>query len=57
MSGFTASANEVQVGIEVKYNSPVTRTITSPNIDRLRLTFGTQALVETKDNGDRVPTS
>lgn len=57
MSGFTASANEVPVGIEVKYNSPVTRTITSPNIDRLRLTFGTQALVETKDNGDRVPTS
>ncbi|EPF2594493.1 TPA: host specificity protein J [Proteus mirabilis] len=57
MSGFTASANEVPVGIEVKYNSPVTRTITSPNIDRLRLTFGTQSLVETKDNGDRVPTS
>ncbi|MCO8052034.1 host specificity protein J [Proteus penneri] len=57
MSGFTASANEVPVGIEIKYNSPVTRTITSPNIDRLRLTFGTQALVETKDNGDRVPTS
>ncbi|MCT0090210.1 phage tail protein [Proteus mirabilis] len=57
MRGFTASANEVPVGIEVKYNSPVTRTITSPNIDRLRLTFGTQALVETKDNGDRVPTS
>ena len=57
MSGFTASANEVPVGIEVKYNSPVTRTITAPNIDRLRLTFGTQALVETKDNGDRVPTS
>ncbi|WP_337240348.1 host specificity protein J [Proteus faecis] len=57
MSGFTASANEVPVGIEVKYNSPVTRTITLPNIDRLRLTFGTQALVETKDNGDRVPTS
>lgn len=57
MSGFTASANEVPVGIEVKYNSPVTRTITSPNIDRLRLTFGTQALVETKDNGARVPTS
>ncbi|MGL4278039.1 MAG: TipJ family phage tail tip protein, partial [Morganella morganii] len=55
--GFTSSANEVPVGIEVKYNVPVTRTITSPYIDRLRLTFGTQSLVESKDNGDRVPTS
>ncbi|MCW9738061.1 hypothetical protein L4J22_19905, partial [Morganella morganii] len=44
--GFTSSANEVPVGIEVKYNVPVTRTITSPYIDRLRLTFGTQSLVE-----------
>lgn len=55
--GFTSSANEEPVGIEVKYNVPVTRTITSPYIDRLRLTFGTQSLVESKDNGDRVPTS
>lgn len=55
--GFTSSANEVPVGIEVKYNVPVTRTITAPYIDRLRLIFGTQALVESKDNGDRVPTS
>lgn len=55
--GFTSSANEEPVGIEVKYNVPVTRTITSPYIDRLRLTFGTQSLVESKDNGDRVATS
>ncbi|TII58061.1 phage tail tip domain-containing protein [Escherichia coli] len=32
-----------------------TRTITSANIDRLRFTFGVQALVETTSKGDRNP--
>ncbi|HAM8987328.1 TPA: host specificity protein J, partial [Escherichia coli] len=36
---------------------PVTRTITSANIDRLRVTFGVQSLVETTSKGDRNPTS
>ncbi|QUJ03237.1 hypothetical protein KCP71_02210 [Salmonella enterica subsp. enterica] len=32
----------------MKYDTPITRTInTSANIDRLRFTFGVQALVET----------
>ncbi|MEY0836490.1 phage tail protein [Providencia alcalifaciens] len=57
LEGFSSSSSETPVGIEVKKNSPVTRTITSRNIDRLRLTFGTQTLVEVKDNGDRVPTA
>ncbi|EHM3523984.1 host specificity protein J, partial [Escherichia coli] len=33
------------------------RTITSANIDRLRVTFGVQSLVETTSKGDRNPTS
>ncbi|EMU8997208.1 DUF1983 domain-containing protein [Providencia rettgeri] len=57
LEGFSSSSSETPVGIEVKKNSPVTRTITSRNIDRLRLTFGTQTLVEVKDNGDRVTTA
>ncbi|WJW81019.1 phage tail protein [Moellerella wisconsensis] len=57
LEGFSSSSSETPVGIEIKKNTPVTRTITSRNIDRLRLTFGTQALVEIKDNGDRVGTS
>uniref|UniRef100_UPI002349BD54 TipJ family phage tail tip protein n=1 Tax=Providencia sp. PROV146 TaxID=2949856 RepID=UPI002349BD54 len=57
LEGFSSSSSETPVGIEVKKNSPVTRTITSRNIDRLRLTFGTQTLVEVKDNGDRVATA
>ncbi|STI86943.1 Host specificity protein J of prophage [Escherichia coli] len=40
---------------EVKYDTPITRTITSANIDRLRFTFGVQALVETTSKGDRNP--
>lgn len=57
LEGFSSSSSETPVGIEIKKSTPVTRTITSRNIDRLRLTFGTQALVEVKDNGDRVPTA
>ncbi|EOW8801653.1 phage tail protein, partial [Escherichia coli] len=34
-----------------------TRTITSANIDRLRVTFGVQSLVETTSKGDRNPSS
>ncbi|MBQ0315326.1 TipJ family phage tail tip protein [Providencia rettgeri] len=57
LEGFSSSSSETPVGIEIKKSTPVTRTITSRNIDRLRLTFGTQALVEVKDNGDRVHTA
>ncbi|NYV38002.1 hypothetical protein GS581_07495 [Escherichia coli] len=35
----------------MKYDTPITRTITSANIDRLRFTFGVQALVETTSKG------
>lgn len=57
LGGFTDTASEVSVGIEVKYEKPVTRTITSPYVDRLRLTFGTLALVKVEDNGDSLPSS
>lgn len=57
LEGFSSSSSETPVSIEIKKSTPITRTITSRNIDRLRLTFGTQALVEVKDNGDRVGTS
>ncbi|EFI0719820.1 host specificity protein J [Escherichia coli] len=39
--------------MEVTKAKPVTRTITSANIDRLRVTFGVQSLVETTSKGDR----
>ncbi|EFJ9278010.1 host specificity protein J, partial [Escherichia coli] len=43
--------------MEVTKAKPVTRTITSANIDRLRVTFGVQSLVQTTSKGDRNPTS
>ena len=53
--GFESSGSETVLGTEVKYDTPITRTITSANIDRLRVTFGVQALVETTSKGDRNP--
>ncbi|EIE3065049.1 TPA: host specificity protein J [Escherichia coli] len=53
--GFESSGSETVLGTEVKYETPITRTITSANIDRLRFTFGVQALVETTSKGDRNP--
>ncbi|ENL8433922.1 host specificity protein J, partial [Escherichia coli] len=50
-----SSGSETVLGTEVKYDTPITRTITSANIDRLRFTFGVQALVETTSKGDRNP--
>ena len=34
--GFESSGSETVLGTEVKYDTPITRTITSANIDRLR---------------------
>ncbi|HFO8299911.1 TPA: phage tail protein, partial [Escherichia coli] len=55
--GFESSGDETALGVEVTKAKPVTRTITSANIDRLRVTFGVQSLVQTTSNGDRNPTS
>ncbi|HFO5100956.1 TPA: phage tail protein [Escherichia coli] len=55
--GFESSGAESALGVEVTKAKPVTRTITSANIDRLRVTFGVQSLVETTSKGDRNPSS
>ncbi len=55
--GFESSGAETGLGVEVTKAKPVTRTITSTNIDRLRVTFGVQSLVQTTSKGDRNPSS
>ena len=55
--GFESSGSETVLGTEVKYDTPITRAITSANIDRLRFTFGVQSLVQTTSKGDRNPSS
>ncbi|MCR6275002.1 phage attachment tail tip protein J [Escherichia coli] len=55
--GFESSGAETALGVEVTKAKSVTRTITSANIDRLRVTFGVQSLVQTTSQGDRNPAS
>lgn len=57
MEGFEDSGAETLLGVEVKKSEPVTRTITTKTVDRLRFTFGVQALVSTSTKGDRNPSS
>ncbi|MSN32194.1 hypothetical protein GKF83_24885, partial [Escherichia coli] len=45
--GFESSGSETVLGTEVKYDTPITRTITSANIDRLRFTFGVEVKYDT----------
>ncbi|EID3015393.1 host specificity protein J, partial [Salmonella enterica] len=57
LEGFEESGAETLLGVEVKHDNPITRTITSKEIDRLRITFGTPYLQESNDKGDRNETS
>ncbi|HDC2544490.1 TPA: host specificity protein J [Salmonella enterica] len=57
LEGFEESGAETLLGVEVKHDNPITRTITSKEIDRLRVTFGTPYLEEANDKGDRNETS
>ncbi|HAC8239673.1 TPA_asm: DUF1983 domain-containing protein [Salmonella enterica] len=57
LEGFDGSAAETLIQAEVTYDKPITRTITSEVVDRLRVTVGVQALQQTTDKGDRISTS
>lgn len=54
MDGFGEVETSVAVGVEAKYNLPIVRTITNPLADSVRVTIGTNSLVQFKDNGDIV---
>ena len=54
---FEGSASETLIQAEVTHDKPITRTITSEVVDRLRVTVGVQALQQTTDKGDRIATS
>lgn len=57
LKGFAETQNEVPVSLEVKYSTPIVRTITDPNIDRVRITAGVSALYAQTSSGDVVRTS
>lgn len=52
LAGFSYLENEQPVTAEVTYDMPLVRSVTNPNIDRLRITFGVQSLFQQEDNGD-----
>ncbi|QLB40785.1 phage tail protein [Mannheimia pernigra] len=57
LQGFEMSEREVPVSTEVKYTTPITRTVTDPDVTRLRVTLGVNALYEQNDQGDTNGTS
>lgn len=57
MTGFESSQREVPIGVEVKKERPITRSIIDPDVDRLRVTVGVNALFSQNDQGDTNGTS
>ena len=49
LDGFEASEREVSVGAEVKQQHPITRSVIDPDVTRLRLTIGVNALSSQND--------
>lgn len=54
LAGFDSTDKIVGVGTEVKAATPITRTVTDPLVDSVRVTLALGSLVTMKDNGDRV---
>ena len=50
--GFSYTENEIPINLQVKKRTPITRTITDPNIDRVRVTVGVSALKSVDKNGN-----
>ncbi|MDU5009471.1 MAG: phage tail protein [Haemophilus parainfluenzae] len=57
LQGFEMSEREVSVGAEIKNVTPVTRTVIDPDVTRLRITCGVNALFSQNENGDTEGTS
>lgn len=57
ISGFSAAENERSVNVAVTADAPITRSITDPDVDRIRVTLVFQALQKFTDKGDIVGAS
>ena len=59
LEGFSYTGNEIPVNLQVKTTAPITRTITDPNVDRVRVTVGVSALksIDSKGNTNRTNVS
>lgn len=54
LTGFDAVENEVPVNAELKHGDPLVRSVTSQDVDAVRVTVGVKGLLRQKDNGDTV---
>lgn len=52
MNGFNTAQREIAVGVAVKKDKPITKTVTDKNVTSLRITVGVSALVQREENGD-----
>lgn len=52
LSGFSETQKEIPVGLEIKHNTPLVRTIDDPYVDRVRVTVGVLALYDQTPSGD-----
>ncbi|WP_439259478.1 phage tail protein [Lonepinella sp. BR2930] len=57
LQGFESSEREVSVGAEIKKEHPLTRSVIDPDVTRIRLTLGVNALFSQNEQGDTNGTS
>lgn len=52
LTGFNESEREVSVSTEIKQQHPITRSVTDPDVTRLRITMGVNALFSQNEKGE-----
>lgn len=57
INGFSAIESTVIVNAQVKRDTPIIRTVSDPNVTRVRLNVGVDALVQSDDQGNQYNTS
>lgn len=57
INGFNAIESTVIVNAKVTHNTPIIRTVSDPNVTRVRLNLGVDALVKSDDEGNQYNTS
>lgn len=57
INGFNAIESTVIVNAKVTYDTPIIRTVSDPNVNRVRLNLGVDSLVQSDDKGNQYNTS
>ncbi|MGT7960479.1 phage tail tip fiber protein [Escherichia coli] len=57
INGFNAIESTVIVNAKVTHDTPIIRTVSDPNVTRVRLNLGVDALVKSDENGNQYNTS